>query len=94
MYNLHYSQNLFNKIKDLGVDYPSLVNKVKALTENPHEIAIATNVEAFCDYYVNAGKHAILFDIDQDEEKILLKHILLKARLHKILTGRIEAPNN
>jgi len=92
MYNLHLSENLFDKIKTLGVDFPSLINKVQALSENPIEVAVETNIELFCTYYVNAGRHAILFDINDDEETVYLKYIMLKARLHKILSGKIIAP--
>lgn len=90
MYKLHAFPEFIEKIQTLGVDYPSLINKIKSLSENPNAVAINTEVELFCKYYVNAGRHAILFDMDEDI--VYLKYVMLKARLHKILSGKIQAP--
>lgn len=94
MYKLFVNPDLFEHIKKLGEDFPSIINKIKILSENPNSIASNTEMEVFCKYYVNAGRHAILFDTNDSEEIVYIKYILLRARLYKILSGKLKAPTS
>jgi hypothetical protein len=93
MYKLDLSTEFIEKIVILkpNENFPSILNKIRALSENPNAIAIKTGLPIISEYYVNAGRHAILFDTDEDEEMVFLRIIMLRAKLDKILSGKIQA---
>jgi hypothetical protein len=88
------SNEFINKVVALKVDqqnFPSIINKVRALCENPNSVAVDTGIPIIGRYYVNAGRHAILFDVAEEVETVHLRHIMNRAKLDKILKGKISA---
>jgi len=66
---------------------PSVGDKLNELQSNPLTNAIKTNNPNLGEYYVNAGKWCLIFNIDGDSVEIL--SVMHSAKLYKILTGRI-----
>jgi len=71
---------------------PSVSTKLAEIAENPLNNAIRTHIPAMGDYYINAGRWCILFNVKETEEVVDVLSIVLSPYLHKILTGRIGAP--
>lgn len=92
MYKVSLSTEFINRVVSLKVheNFPSVINKIRIICENPNSVAITTGIPLIGTYYVNAGRHAILFDTDEDKETVHLRYILNRPKLDKILKGKID----
>jgi len=82
-------EEVLKEIKEKSQRSPSILNKLENLSLNPHSICIPTGIPQIGNYYVNAGRYCILFDIDDNNKVVHIHSIYLSAKLHKILTNRI-----
>lgn len=89
MYSIYNTDETREKLKNANRISTSISNRLDELEQNPFTVAISTNIPRIGDYYVNAGRYCILFDIDPLSESIYVRDVVLSAKLHKILTGRI-----
>jgi len=88
MYRLYLTESIRQILHRHYQQSPSLGNKLELLESNPLSIAIPTDMPIIGEYYVNAGRFAILFNLGEDN-KVSILSIVLRAKLHKILTKRI-----
>jgi len=61
--------------------------RLEELIANPLARAKETKLPAIGNYYINAGRYAVTFDIDVNDEKVIIISVVFKAFLHKILIG-------
>ncbi len=83
---------LVDELKSACQVSPSIISRIEEMGNNPLSKANKTDIPVVGEYYVNAGRHCILFDVDFDNEKIELRSVVQNVLLHKILTGKIAVP--
>lgn len=89
MYTFRFSQSADLVTVTIPEKTTSFPDTFEELANNPLARAKATNIQAIGEYYVNSGRFCILFDIDEDNNIIIVYGIVRSEYLHKILTGRI-----
>ena len=78
---------LLPSIQKANVSSPSVMGKIIELENSPSSLSIKIEVSGLSDFYVNAGKFCILFNYNEEEEKIEIINIVRSALLHKIQSG-------
>jgi mRNA-degrading endonuclease RelE of RelBE toxin-antitoxin system len=89
MYQVQYSDKILEHLQAAYKVSPSIADRLLELEDNPLARAKPTNMPAFGDYYVNAGRYCILFDVDQNTETVTILSVRQAPYVHKLLTGRI-----
>lgn len=89
MYLFEITADTFFQLRQNSIKSPSILNKIEVLSETPLSGAIQTGIETIGDYYVNAGRWCILFNIDEQNQTVQLLRIMHSAKLYKILQGLI-----
>ncbi len=83
---MFFSDDFLEELQKLDNRFPGISNKITALSENPTLLAIPTNLPVFSNFYVNAGnRHAILFDINEEDKKIEFNAIYHQAKLNRLM---------
>ncbi len=91
MYGFKISDEAKSKLSSLGEKYKEgLTNGLDILNTNPLLKAKPTNNRLIGEYYINCGnQHCILFDLDEENNIVLIRRILRRPFLHKVLTRKI-----
>jgi hypothetical protein len=92
MYSLLLRGNLAEDLRKANIGSPSVETRLEELSTNPFSRAIKTGIPVIGNYYVNAGRYCILFDVDEDSEKINILAICNNNLLHKILRRSLPIP--
>lgn len=92
MYKCNYPPSLIEKLRVAQLKSPSVLERLSELENNPKGRAIETCVPAFGQYYVNANRYDIVFDIDEDKKLIEIRDCILHTTLYRILKAKIQ-PN-
>ncbi len=70
----------------------SIDERLIELENNPMSKAIPTSLPIIGDFYVNVGRHCMLYNIDQENKKVLIKSVVQSVLLFKVLGRIIAAP--
>lgn len=89
MYTFICSESVKTRLREFGKVSTSISTKVEELVVNPKARAKQTEIPIIGKYYVNAGRFSILFDIDEEREKIHVLNIVYSSFLHKVLSGKV-----
>jgi hypothetical protein len=89
MYQIVLRGQLDEDLKKASKTSPSIQLRLEEFGTNPLAKAIKTNIPIIGEYYVNAGRYCILFDVDSQSQKVEIIAVVLDNLLHKILSGRI-----
>ena len=89
MYSFDCPNSVFEKLKVNSKTSPSINVRLEELANNPKAKAIPTNIPIIGEYYVNAGRYCILFDIDDSAQIVKIYSVVLSAYLDKVLKGKI-----
>jgi hypothetical protein len=90
MYQFKITDKVKNDLLRANKIATSIEARLIDLSANPMSKAIPTNISIIGDFYVNAGRYCILFDVDQVDQVVELNGVVLSAYLHKIITGKIS----
>jgi mRNA-degrading endonuclease RelE of RelBE toxin-antitoxin system len=90
MYSLDIPPSVDERLANFAKSSPSINNKLQELVNNPEAVAVPTGKPAIGDFYVNAGRYAITFDINHDNQSVQLLSVVTRPYLHKLLTGKIQ----
>lgn len=93
MYSFLIPKTVVEDLNKANSGSPSVMQRIEEMASNPFSKAIKTDIRIIGDYYVNAGRYCILFNVDESTSTITIKSIVLDNLLHKILTDRIQIPN-
>jgi mRNA-degrading endonuclease RelE of RelBE toxin-antitoxin system len=88
MYRFIISEEALEELRNLrGTKYESGVrDNLRQLSENPHKKAKETKVPVHGTFYVNAGnQYCITFDIDEENETIVILRVLRQQYLYKLM---------
>jgi mRNA-degrading endonuclease RelE of RelBE toxin-antitoxin system len=89
MYQVQCSDRIHEQLTLANKTSPSVSERLLELEENPLAHAKETGVQIIGDYYVNAGRYCIVFNIDHEEEIVNILSVCADAYLYKIITGRL-----
>jgi mRNA-degrading endonuclease RelE of RelBE toxin-antitoxin system len=89
MYSFDVTDNVLEKLKECNKKSPSISVRLEELANNPMGRAIPTHIPLIGDYYVNAGRYCILFNVDQTNSKVTIISVKLSPYLDKILRNKI-----
>jgi len=88
MYYLVVTDEDKERLENANTRSPSIGDRLIELQNNPLTNAIKTNMSVHGEYYVNAGKWCILFNINGNEVNIV--NLMRSEKLHKIFNGKIK----
>ena len=94
MYKFVISADVLSSMKAATATAAGIADRIEDLANNPLARAKKTEIPAIGQYYINAGRYCILFDIDEASNEIRILAVVLSAYLFKILVGRIQPPEN
>lgn len=92
MYSFKVTDDIIKQLNAACIVAPSIHNRLTDLSTNPLAKAVATNIPLFGDFYVNAGRYCIVFNIDNKNQRIEILAVVLSPFLNKILTGQLPPP--
>jgi hypothetical protein len=72
---------------------PGIATRLTELLTNPYAKARKTNMPVIGSYYVNAGRYAILFEINEESKTIDCLAVVLRPFLYKMIKGKIHPQN-
>lgn len=89
MYSFRIPLPVLQKLIELRRKFPSIDARLTDLANNPQGRATPTNIQAIGDFYTNAGRSCILFNIDQNTQVITILDVVDRSYLYKVLQGKI-----
>jgi hypothetical protein len=90
MYQFRISETVKKNLLNANKISTSIESRLSDLSANPMSKAIPTNISIIGDFYVNAGRYCILFDVNEEQQIVEINSVVLSAYLHKIITGKIS----
>lgn len=89
MYTINIPLTVQVRLTHFNKESPSITTQLADLLKNPYAKAQETKIPVIGKYYINAGRYAILFEINDEAKTIDCLGVVLRACLYKILTERI-----
>jgi mRNA-degrading endonuclease RelE of RelBE toxin-antitoxin system len=85
MFTVHYSDKVFEYLKNAAKTSPSLLDRLEGLEENPFARAKETGLDTIGAYYISAGRYCILCDIDPDAEVVTILSVRLRGFVYRVM---------
>jgi hypothetical protein len=92
MFTFLVRDQLRDEIKKATIQSPSIGDRLNEMSINPMAKAIKTDIPVIGEFYVNAGRYCILFNVDLDNEKIDIRSLVQDVLLDKVLKDKISIP--
>jgi mRNA-degrading endonuclease RelE of RelBE toxin-antitoxin system len=89
MFTISCSDSVVQDLQEAAKIATSIPSKIEELSVTPLANAIPIEVPYAPQYYVNAGRFCILFNIDPTTSDVEIIRVVSNAYLYKVITRRI-----
>ena len=93
MFSLNIPPDIEHKLRVADAHSPSISENLIQLQNNPLAKAIKLNIPKYGEYYINSGRHCIIFSVNTKQQTVDILDVVRDAYLHKILVGWISPIN-
>lgn len=85
MYHISIPPSIEKTLVEANQKSPSIASRLVEMLETPLIRAVRTNLPLLGNYYINAGRWCILFNINEEDKIVELTGVKLSSGLYNIM---------